>query len=204
MIKETFFEILEKYSSDKFFNQRLWEEVEKNYSHSGRHYHTLTHLDNLLGELIPFKNQFSDWDAVIFAIVYHDVVYNTLKSNNEEKSAVSSVNTLTPLAVPANTIRLCEKFILATKHHEAKDEETNLFTDADLSILGSESSMYMQYASQIRKEYSIYPDLIYNPGRKKVLQHFLSMKSIFKSEEFASRYEAQARVNLEQELSLLK
>jgi predicted metal-dependent HD superfamily phosphohydrolase len=46
----------------------------------------------------------------------------------------------------------------------------------------------------------MYPDFLYRPGRRKVLQHFLDMERIFKTEEFASKFEKQARVNLGWEL----
>ena len=80
---------------------------------------------------------------------------------------------------------------------------TNLFTDADLSILGSDSIAYKAYVENVRREYSMYPDFLYKPGRKKVLIHFLSVESIFKTNEFATRFEAQARKNVNDELSKL-
>ncbi|HET7178254.1 MAG TPA: hypothetical protein VFI14_00955 [Chryseosolibacter sp.] len=52
----------------------------------------------------------------------------------------------------------------------------------------------------MRREYSMYPDFLYRPGRRKVLQYFLDMERIFKTEEFASKFEKQARGNLEREL----
>ncbi|MDI3322235.1 hypothetical protein [Pinibacter soli] len=48
-------------------------------------------------------------------------------------------------------------------------------------------------------EYAIYPDLIYKPGRKQVLLHFLEMKRIFKTKEFYEKYETAARENLKKE-----
>jgi predicted metal-dependent HD superfamily phosphohydrolase len=94
----------------------------------------------------------------------------------------------------------CVKLILATQKHEPAGEEVNLFTDADLSVLGAEPESYKLYATQVRKEYGLYPDLIYNPGRKKVLQHFLAMPRIFKTDAFYEKYETTARRNLEWEL----
>jgi predicted metal-dependent HD superfamily phosphohydrolase len=62
---------------------------------------------------------------------------------------------------------------------------------------------YTQYYQAVRKEYAIYPDLIYNPGRKKVLQHFLSMENIFKTTFFIEKFETTAKLNLQREISLL-
>lgn len=75
--------------------------------------------------------------------------------------------------------------------------------DADLSILGKSSQVYLEYTKQIRKEYSIYPHFLYKPGRKKALEHFLALESIFKTEYFKKKYEIRARENIEFELSIL-
>lgn len=181
----------------------LWREIEQAYSAKSRHYHTLTHLDNLLAQLKPLKSQFNNWDAIVFAIVYHDVVYNVLKNNNEEKSADFAAKRLQSISFPVEQIEACRKLILATKKHETDNEEVNFFTDADLSVLGAEHEVYKLYAAQVRKEYGLYPDLVYNPGRKKVLKHFLAMARIFKTNLFFEKYETAARRNLEWEFGEL-
>lgn len=203
MIKDEFLKSLGKFESDAQKQCQLWIEIEKNYSNSNRHYHNLNHLESLLVELIPFQNRFENWDVVIFAIAYHDVIYKVLKSDNEEKSAEFAVKKLKGISFPGELIKRCESLILATKKHENADEEINLFTDADLSILGSTPEIYKTYATLIRKEYNVYRDFMYNPGRKKVLRHFLKMDRIFKSKEFSERYEQSARLNLSEELESL-
>jgi predicted metal-dependent HD superfamily phosphohydrolase len=108
------------------------------------------------------------------------------------------------IGVSDHMIQLCEAQILATKSHvKSADSDTNYFTDADLSILGQPWETYSAYYKNVRKEYAIYPDLIYNPGRKKVLTHFLAMDSIFKTDIFYQKFEMQAKENLQQELTLL-
>ncbi|MFZ4476447.1 MAG: hypothetical protein ACOYPR_14720, partial [Saprospiraceae bacterium] len=108
------------------------------------------------------------------------------------------------LGYPPARISRCKAQIIATKSHvESSEQDTNLFLDADLSILGQEFSIYKTYTQQIRKEYAMYPDLLYRPGRKKVLQHFLGMDSIFKTRYFQEKYEASARKNLQAELAQL-
>jgi len=202
MIKQAFFESLNKWTSD---NERttLWNEVEKNYSKPDRHYHNLTHLSSMLAELEPHQDKFDDWDTIIFAITYHDLIYSSLKSNNEEKSAEIAIKRLANISFPEKLVAFCGHLIRATKKHEPSDPMTNLFTDADLSILGSDSRTYKEYAKQIRLEYAIYPDIIYNPGRKKALTHFLNMDNIYKTKEFSDKYEINAKANIEAELDSL-
>lgn len=180
-----------------------WEEIEGCYHETNRQYHTHAHLEHVLSELLPHKSSFINWHTLVFAIAYHDAIYNPLKNNNEEKSAAFADKQLSKINVPEQERTRCMQFILATKKHESADAETNLFTDADLSILGAEPGVYQRYAQQIRKEYGMYPDFLYNPGRRKVLQHFLSMDSIYKTGPFQFKYEARAKANLTQELEML-
>ena len=194
---------LSTFSSSGDNASKLWQEIERQYSDPSRHYHTLVHLQNLISELLPVQSKFKNWNVVVFAVVYHDIIYKASKSNNEEKSAELAVKRLNGIAVPEDSVVRCKEFILATKRHQRVDDEIDLFTDADLSILGSGPDTYRIYTNQIRKEYSIYPDLLYKPGRKKVLLHFLGMQTIYKTLFFREKYEEQARRNLANELGLL-
>lgn len=201
MLKETFVKLASTYTDDNLLINELWEEIEAAHSAPKRHYHTLKHLENLLYQLEAVKDQIQNWDAVLFTLYYHDIVYNPLKDNNEEKSAELAAARLSALAVPAGLSQLCKQQILATKKHLFNtDQDTNYFTDADLSVLGQDWHVYSAYAEGVRKEYSIYPDLIYKPGRKKVLQHFLQMDRIYKTDHFYKMLETSAKRNLQQEL----
>jgi predicted metal-dependent HD superfamily phosphohydrolase len=204
MLKETFINLLSNYTDNKLVINVLWNEVVKNYSSKKRHYHTLNHLENLLNQLTEIKGEIENWNAVLFTLYYHDIIYNSLKSDNEEKSAVLAAQRMKEIAVDQELIELCQNQILATKTHvKSLNNDTNYFTDADLSVLGQPWEIYQKYYEDVRKEYAIYPNLIYNPGRKKVLTHFLSMDKIYKTDYFIDKFEAQARINLQKELVIL-
>ena len=83
MIKQQFLESLKNYTSNSGQQQTMWNEVEENYSKSDRHYHNLSHLNSLLSELKIYKDKFVNWEVIIFAIAYHDLVYNTLKNKDD-------------------------------------------------------------------------------------------------------------------------
>lgn len=204
MLKETFIELLTKYTDNDSLKKELWTEIEKNYSSKKRHYHTLEHLDNLLSQLTDVKSEIQNWETILFTLFYHDIIYNSIKSDNEEKSAEFAENRMKQISVSNDKIELCKKQILATKSHiKSTDSDTNYFTDADLSVLGQNWETYLLYCKNVRKEYSIYPTLVYNPGRKKVLNHFLSMDRIFKTDFFYNKFEIQAKQNLQQEIESL-
>lgn len=152
-------------------------------------------------KLTQVKNSFPDWNIAIVALFYHDLVYNIGRKDNEEKSALRAEAVLQNLGVDPEKVYLCQEMILATKaHHPHATEPINFFTDADLAILGAPAEVYEQYIANIRKEYSLYPGFLYNPGRKKVVTHFLNMSRIFKTDFFFQELEEQARINLAGEL----
>jgi predicted metal-dependent HD superfamily phosphohydrolase len=204
MLKQTFIALLTKYTNDQDLITELWAEIERKYSDKKRHYHTLSHLENLFQQLTEIKTQIRDWDVVLLSLYYHDVVYNSLKSDNEQKSAELAEKRIKSIGISLEIIEQCKAQIMATKaHFMSENEDTNYFTDADLSVLGQSWEMYSEYYQNVRKEYAIYPDLIYNAGRKKVLKHFLGMERIFKTNYFYLKFEQQARVNLEKELTIV-
>jgi predicted metal-dependent HD superfamily phosphohydrolase len=199
MLKETFIELINNYT-DSQLADKLWNEVETKYSGKKRYYHTLEHLENLLKHLNAVKEQINDWNTILFTMYYHDIIYNPLKKNDEEKSAELAETRMRTIGAPQSMIEKCKNQILATKKHLVSPEsDTNYFTDADLSILGRSWDIYKIYAQNVRKEYSVYPDFVYNPGRKKVLAHFLQMERIYKTDYFFEKFEKQAKQNLQQE-----
>lgn len=204
MLKQTFIALLTKYTNDQDLITELWAEIERNYSQQKRYYHTLKHLENLLEQLTEIKAELENWDLVLFSMFYHDVIYNSLKSDNEQKSAELAEKRMISIGISSELIEACKAQIMATQtHFLSENNDTNFFTDADLSVLGQSWEVYLEYFQNVRKEYKIYPDLIYNAGRKKVLKHFLAMERIFKTDYFYHKFEANAKVNLEKELVML-
>jgi len=205
MLTDTFLQLVTKYSKDHELANNLWLEIFTKYSEPKRHYHTINHLENLFTELKEVKTEIQDWETILFAVFYHDIVYKASSSTNEEDSAKLAKTRLTEIGYPLDRITKCLEMIRATKNHkETNDSDTNYFTDADLAILGQNAADYYEYTENIRKEYSIYPDFIYNSSRKKVLQQLLQMERIYKTEYFHNRYEKQARINGKNELEALE
>lgn len=197
-------EITSRYTSDNLLVDELWTEIEKQYTGKKRHYHNLTHLAYMSLKAIAYKNHLNDFNTVLFAIFYHDIIYHPKHQDNEQRSADIASERLNRLGVPGDKISKCHIQILATKDHRGHhDSDTNYLLNFDLAVLGESWQTYQDYALKIRQEYSLYPDFIYKRGRKKVLQHFLKMDSIYKTQEFQDRYEQPARENLRAELQSL-
>ncbi len=181
---------------------KLWLTLEKAYTSPSRKYHNLTHIEAMISSFEVYKNQFQFPNEVLYAIFYHDIIYETTQNDNEQKSAEYAISIL-----PENTTlnqQLIYDMICATQLHQQNPiEDINWLIDFDLKILASDWEHYQIYCEQIRKEYKIYPDLLYKPGRKKALEHFLENDFIFQTNEFRTKYEAKARENIRKEIEQL-
>lgn len=204
-LKEKFKKLCLNFTDDKNLIENFWTEIEKKYSGKNRCYHNLQHLESMFEEIENVKDLLENYSNISFAIFYHDIIYDATSKENEEKSAALSKQRLKSLGVHDENILKVYEQILATKSHQKSDDkDINFLLDADLAILGKEFQNYSEYTRKIRKEYSIYPDFLYKPGRKKVLKHFLQLESIFKTDYFKAKYEIQARKNIEAELISLQ
>lgn len=179
-----------------------WLDLVKAYAAKGRHYHNLNHLEEMIVLFDRYKEALQFPNEVLYAIFYHDIIYKVTRKDNELKSAQLALSIL-----PENATldkQLVFEMICATQLHQQNDiEDINWLIDFDLKILAKDWNEYTIYCDQIRKEYKIYPNLLYQPGRKKALEHFLENEFIFQTDEFRTRFEAQARENIQREIELL-
>jgi predicted metal-dependent HD superfamily phosphohydrolase len=204
VLRQVFIDLATQYDCGLAAAEILWIEISQSYSKKKRHYHNLSHLQAMYEQLNSNRLHIQDWNTILFSLFYHDIVYKVTSKTNEKESAKLAIDRLNSIGYPEALSNSCYEHILATASHQrSNDPDTNLFTDADLSILGQDRETYEIYCMQIRKEYSIYPDIMYKPGRKKVLLHFLQMDSIFKTDLFYNHFEQQAKENLRWELQQL-
>jgi predicted metal-dependent HD superfamily phosphohydrolase len=190
-----------------------WQKLQQAYLEPGRHYHNLNHICALLNWAEQYQAQLQQYDAVRFAVWYHDAVYHTRQQDNEERSAELAAQELQRLNVPPATIHAVEALIRATKTHQVaapadgqtagRPDDTRWFLDFDLAILGSRPAIYRAYSQAIRREYGWVPSLLYRRGRRQVLEGFLKREQLFFTEEMRNQLEAQARTNLGEELTQL-
>ncbi|MEF9477381.1 hypothetical protein OWR28_06270 [Chryseobacterium sp. 1B4] len=176
-LKNQFEQLCSAFTEDRQLINSLWNEIETRYSEKSRYYHNLLHLENMFRELDDVKGNISGFTAISFSVFYHDIIYDATSKSNEEKSAAAAEKRLTELHVNKDDISVISEQIIATKSHQLSvHNDTNYLLDADLSVLGKDFKTYMEYTRNIRKEYSVYPDFLYKPGRKKSLNIFLNLK----------------------------
>lgn len=205
-LKSKWFNLSSKYVEDKTVIDSLWEDILKYYLEKHRYYHNLSHIQNMLTQAENFKKDITDFDVLLFSIWYHDIIYKSTKKDNEEKSASFAEKCLKSINFEEKRLKNIKNLIVSTKKHQIKIDENDdnaYLLDFDLSILGADWETYQNYIHNIRKEYKIYPDFMYKPGRKKVLLHFLERDNLYFTETYKTRFENAARKNLKREIKLL-
>lgn len=176
------------------------------YRSADRHYHTLTHLSQVLLWINAARQETHEGLLIAtWAAYFHDAVYDARQKDNEERSAAMSLQAANELQIPREIALPAAEWILRTKTHNPGDSTAcACFLDCDLAILGAPADLYRAYAEAIRSEYAWVPDDGYRNGRNEVLTAFLNRKAIYTTPLMANELEAAARRNLENELRELR
>jgi predicted metal-dependent HD superfamily phosphohydrolase len=181
----------------------LFGKIIDQYGSNERAYHNLGHIKQCLQELDGARDLADNADAIEMAIWFHDLVYDTKQKDNEEKSAEEFFNK-TELLLPEEFRKKVVDLIFATKHQELpEDLDSQIMVDIDLTILGQPEEKFNEYENKIREEYSWVSQEDFLSGRKKVLESFLARQKIYLTDFFRSKYEAEARTNLNRSVQIL-
>lgn len=201
-LKQKYTSLLLNIGFDEKEIQHNWQNLQSAYSGKSRHYHNLTHLKDMIGSFEIYSDKLQNPDEILFSIFYHDYIYKSSKKDNELKSAEYALSIL-PENIQLDKQLVFDAICATQQHQHNANEDINWLIDFDLKILARDWDEYQIYFEQIRKEYSIYPDFLYKPGRAKALKHFLENKFIFQTGEFRGLYEDKARLNIQKEIKLL-
>jgi predicted metal-dependent HD superfamily phosphohydrolase len=179
-------------------------EVNSAYAEPHRHYHNFAHISQVLDVLLLWERELKDRKSLFLAAIYHDVVYDPTKHDNEERSADLADQAMRRLGIDDDRIARIRYLILVTKDHTASEDDSDawLLLGADLSILAFPKDRYEAYRLAIRKEYGWVPERDFCTGRRRVLEGFLQRPRIFRSEHLAY-LEERARANIAGEIALI-
>jgi len=207
LLSETWRRLAARQSVRASSAEAVLDELIGAYVQPARQYHTLDHIAALLRQLEQHKAGVNDHDAVALAILFHDVVYDPQRQDNEAQSAAVARQRLTSLGFPAARVGKVVSYIEATQHGpevEITDPDLALLLDLDLSTLAAAPDVYRLYASAIRREYRHVPDAFYRSGRRQILDGFLARKRIYRTERLHALWEARARANISEEIAGLR
>lgn len=177
------------------------------YGQKHRHYHTVTHLQEMLAE--AKAHEIDDKRAFLAAILYHDYLYEPHRyakdfqgPSNENVSAMICVETLVHGGVNPMTALCAGELIRMTESHKAPegDAEAMLFMDIDMAILGAPHKRYIEYAGGVAREFmSAIPAQDYMTGRMMFLDKIRKTAPIFRTDHF-DHVQEQVIKNVEWEL----
>ncbi|MDB5250791.1 MAG: hypothetical protein JWQ40_5185, partial [Segetibacter sp.] len=133
---------LTAFSKKEEIKELLWDEILYRYSEQHRHYHNLAHLAHLFSLCDKNMDRIKNPAVMGFAIIYHDIVYDTYRQDNEEQSAVIAGQHLKELNINASLIENVQVYINATKNHIVPagfplQNDLALFLDFDMAILAT-------------------------------------------------------------------
>ncbi len=152
--------------SSRLISLGIGENILDHYRECHRFYHTIEHLDDLCTQLE--QQGYGDNDALLLAIIFHDIIYDPKASTNEEDSARYFNEVFT------GDQRLKDEvtgIILDTKTHQPQSELSKVFCNADLNILHQPFTRLLVYEHQIFKEFQFVDYAIYREKRVEVLKH---------------------------------
>ncbi len=177
------------------------------YLENHRRYHDLAHLTAVIGTIVELAETeaVGDLGAVVAAGFYHDVIYDPLAGDNEERSAQRAERELAGLGWHSDRCRRIGAMVRATLSHDSggSDPDTAVLLDADLAVLGREPATYAHYQRTVRAEYaeSGVCDEAWSVGRASVLRQLLDHPRQFATETGRRRWESAARHNMATELA---
>lgn len=205
-LKNEWFLLVRQFSTDEALHEKLWLDLQKGYSQKNRAYHNLSHLKSMFSELKPVESEIIDLPVLQFSIWYHDLIYNAIRKDNELKSAEAAREVMQQLGFSAARLERAFQLIMITKSHElenADDTDAQWMVDFDLEVLSREWAAYELYTEQIRKEYWMYPTLMYRKGRRDAMKHFLDRDFIYQTAVYREEKEGRARENILREIEVL-
>ena len=167
------------------------------YAETHRHYHTLAHLDACLDQARDARSACERAGEVEFALWFHDAIYDTRRSDNEQRSAEWAQQSALAAGIDAAAAKRIHALVMATRHAALPATgDAALLVDIDLSILGAESARFDEYEREVRREYHWVPEFMFQFKRRQLLREFLLRRQIFATPRYHDALEARARANL--------
>lgn len=169
-----------------------------------RVYHTLGHIEDCLTAFDDLRPECDNPVAVEASIWFHDSIYITQHTDNEQRSAGLAREYLGLLGRPKDFRERVYGLVLATTHDRPpRDRDEAAILDADLAGLGGPPDEFDRHGEAIREEYSWVLEDEYRAGRAEILRKFLDRPRIYYTELFHERFETRARENLARAIQAL-
>lgn len=161
--------ILEKWNIKADVNLLLdmWNE-------SHRHYHSLNHLNDLINQIREYYSTSNcsekEYEKLLITAMFHDIVYDPMKNDNEEQSANFFYNCCESKNADIEEIK---NAILNTKSHFSSSPFSQKFNEFDMKIVERNFEQLLEWEKGIFEEYKEHGIESYKSGRLKFLENLL-------------------------------
>lgn len=162
-------------------------------------YHDLLHLTEVLDRLDQLAAAGAGFDRTVVGLAawFHDAVYEGAE-DDEERSARWAERALPP-TYAGEVARLVR---MTTRHRPDEGDPAGCaLSDADLAILAAPRERYDAYVAGVRADFAHVDDADFRAGRAAVLADLAAKPHLFHTAQGRGLWEAQARANLERELT---
>lgn len=188
----------------------LIERLKARHGEPHRHYHDWGHVERLLTLFDRFHGAMQHPRVLLYALYWHDAVYDPTAHDNEERSAALLREEAADL-LSADELDLAETMILASQDHRVPEglspgaeADLKLFLDFDLSHFAAPPDAFAVRNAAIRREYAWVPEVDYRRARAAVLGGFLARERIYLTPACHDAWEAKARANLQRAVADLQ
>jgi predicted metal-dependent HD superfamily phosphohydrolase len=166
-------------------------ELTRLYCEPHRRYHGLVHIAEMLetGRALDLD------DDQVWAVWFHDAIYDPRRPDNEARSAELAAERLRAIGWPADGIERVRRIVLDTCGHQASSEHSWKVLDLDLSPLAAPRARFEKNSRDLAEEYAHLDAQALREGRAKFAEGFLARERLFYT-PWGERLEAQARENL--------
>ena len=174
------------------------------YDEPHRAYHTVQHLEECGSQFARARAFAQDPGAVQLALWFHDAIYDTRSSHNEEQSAAWADQVLAEAGAPERLRTSVQRMILSTKHDAARLGRTprSRWTSIYLFWVRSQVAL-ISMKCKFAKRYAWVPEETFRGARARILREFLARPCIYTTDHFHNSLEAKARSNLQASLARL-
>ena len=173
------------------------------YCEPHRGYHDTAHVLAVTSRCLVLCSAMAsvDRDAILWAALFHDAIYDPRSSTNEADSAALAAEELRSAGTGAKLVDEVVRLVLLTAGHSVAGADHNgaVLVDADLAVLGGTAEEYRRYVDGVRREYAFVPDDAWCIGRARVLTGLLAVPRLFTTDLMRPR-ESVARTNMRAEL----
>lgn len=189
----------------------VFYEVLAAYGQKHRHYHGISHLEDLFTKLDAWRAREPMGDLLrrlTLDIFSHDVIYEIGLNAfyNEMNSAAQAYRFISERLNDRPLARRVRADILRTENHfehePYEDYTLQVLLDLDLSGLGSAPDQYAKNTAGVRAEVlGAYPEDKWRQGRYAFLNMALNTPKLFRTPYGYNMWEKAARANMTQELA---